>query len=264
MFVKFPSIISLHKTKKICKMYCPGTFEISEKLDGANFSILVEGDKVRFARRRGILKPEEKFYNYQEVMAELMNLIEYLKTLGEDVQLYGELYGKGIQNRIYYGERQFFRWFMLRIGDFLSVKEADEILADFINLKVPVIETFEFKGKCEDFVDFLYEKIKTLNLEGKEGVVIKSYNCPLFMIKYHTDLFAWKKPNKFSLDLVNEERTKDIFAKFGRIKKFSQLSNYINYYIEDIKQDIKLTPKQEEKLRRVIMIELVNKLEENA
>ena len=261
MFVKFPSIPGLHKISEICKIYQPGEFEITEKIDGANFSILIENGEVKFARRRGVLAPDEKFYNYQQVISELTDLIEYLKTLGDDVQLYGELYGKGIQNRIYYGEKQYFRWFMLRIGKFVPLKEADKILADFLDLKVPVIETFAFNGSCQEFVDLLFEKIRSLDLEGKEGVVIKSREYPLCMIKYHTDLFSWKEPSRFNTDLINEERTKDLFAKYGEIKKFSQLEDYANYYLDDIKQDIDLTPKQEEKLRRAIMQELINRLE---
>ena len=63
------------------------------------------------------------------------------------------------------------------------------------------------------------------------------------------------------MDLINEERTKDLFAKYGEIKRFSQLEDYVNYYLDDIRQDIDLTPKQEEKLRRAIMLELINRLE---
>ena len=42
-----------------------GEWVTIEKIHGCNFSIIWNGESLSYARRRDVLKPDEKFYNYQ-------------------------------------------------------------------------------------------------------------------------------------------------------------------------------------------------------
>ena len=80
---------------------------VTEKIHGANFSFHTDGETVEVARRRGLLKKDENFFNYldAEFMKTYPNIMKEVFPAVCDVMqrkdiiqvsIYGELFG-GIQ-----------------------------------------------------------------------------------------------------------------------------------------------------------------------
>lgn len=104
MFNKYNSIENSYNTKFIEKIYDNGFHKeewlAMEKIHGANFSIIVNNDGATYCRRTNILKENEGFFNYQNVVKQnekiYIEIFEYLKTKYEDIiqiQIYGEIFG---------------------------------------------------------------------------------------------------------------------------------------------------------------------------
>ncbi|WP_372366917.1 RNA ligase family protein [Candidatus Uabimicrobium sp. HlEnr_7] len=73
---------------------------VTEKVHGANFCILVDGENIHSAKRKSILEPGESFFHYQKIIAqykenilELFHAIKLEKPLIEGIYVYGELFG---------------------------------------------------------------------------------------------------------------------------------------------------------------------------
>lgn len=73
---------------------------VTEKIHGANFCILTNGQQVKFAKRKALLKPSEDFFAYQTIQQELrdkaiaiFDLVKQQVPTIEYISLYGELFG---------------------------------------------------------------------------------------------------------------------------------------------------------------------------
>lgn len=108
MFSEYNSIENVSgKTIKAIKEICGDDINANqwiatEKIHGANFSAITDGNTVSWARRSGLIGKAEKFYNYQKVTQSLENDIKDLFTQIkfankkkdiEFIQIYGELFG---------------------------------------------------------------------------------------------------------------------------------------------------------------------------
>jgi len=90
------------------------TWSVEEKIDGANYSFLVDCDtlEVRPAKRSSITSEDffdgqAVFNKYKDAANVLAAIIKLEYPSVEVVQIYGELFGIGIQNRVFYGEKDF-------------------------------------------------------------------------------------------------------------------------------------------------------------
>ena len=108
----------LERTLSICPELQNSKYVIQEKIDGCNFSVYfekVDDDiKITYAKRTSILKDDENFYNYQNVVKkyDFSKVIEFMKNENiNNIVLYGELYGKGILKRVYYGDEKYLAFF---------------------------------------------------------------------------------------------------------------------------------------------------------
>lgn len=71
---------------------------VTEKVHGANFCMLTDGEQVQFAKRKSLLDPEEDFFGYHALRPELIEKAQAIwaglpKISG--LRIYGELYGGG-------------------------------------------------------------------------------------------------------------------------------------------------------------------------
>lgn len=248
--------------------------EVTEKIHGANFSILSSPGTtgVKFACRNSILKDDAKFNDFQNVFKriEYIELIDFIDILSDEikanVQIYGEYYGGGIQKGVFYGEEKNFKWYSLRLnGVVVPPIEADKILQVFQHLKVPVIGVFNIGGSLLSFIENFDTKFKSnltpKSYEGEnicEGVVIRPYDknfysqLSLLIIKKKNDEFKDKahKPKRIKKDktvpkniqeasneailYINENRTNDLFSKIGRMETMKDASKYAKEYFEDL------------------------------
>lgn len=254
-------------------------FEITEKIDGANFSILIENGETVLAKRTSILKETEKFYDFQNTFSQdlYIPIFECLNKLSKEfgkVQLYGEYFGGKINKRVFYGEGKRFLWFTLKINDeMVETKRANELLKDIMSFKVPVIGTEVLKTSetIEDFlsridIDFRSKVTPALYKEDNlcEGVVIVPTD---FVPMFGDNFFAIKKKNAKFIDreqkkrikteivlpdevqdaldvicsFVNENRTNDLMSKMGDLESTNDLPKYAKAYMADVKNDFELS-----------------------
>ncbi len=124
MFHKWTEIINHYQEKEINNffLYNQGlkeeTFVVTEKVDGSNFSFLFKSDgSYQVYKRKGIA--ENNFYNWNKILEDkyiedfIRKVLFYCKQKNKSLQFVGELFGKGIQKRIYYGESVYWKWFAI-------------------------------------------------------------------------------------------------------------------------------------------------------
>jgi Rnl2 family RNA ligase len=274
-FLKYPSIENHYREKEIHSWlsYHPGlemeTYILQEKIHGSNIQLIFEPNQpFKIATRNRILKTGEDFYG----ILGILNQLDYLYIIGHiqglcsvhtgSVNLYGEIYGKGIQKGVYYGEGRYLKFFDLAINDvFITQEDFELIMYPYNDYIVPIIA--EWHG-LRNALDFDITNIDSVLIETDkrnviEGVVIKTlnkvYQSPegsLFYLKKKNEEFkenskAPKEPFEFSQTViaqnllfksyVNDNRLQGIFSKYGEIQKPNQIGEYIKYLMEDARED---------------------------
>ncbi len=155
----------------------------TRKYHGANFSFWVSDAEIKPGKRSGFLTEEEhtKFYGCQEVVdkySELLSNADHRTLFGDPVEyfvVYGELYGKGIQKEIDYGEKDFIAfsiWIKSEGKELLQIP-----LAAFqyvcTNLNIPMAEIVS-RGTLDELLQLDVEEVKVTGTDQiEEGVVIQ-------------------------------------------------------------------------------------------
>src|SRR3990167_372946 len=103
LFYKYPSIENTYRKAFVDEISIlqedrKDNWVVQEKIHGANFSVIydVKFDQVNFGKRTGLLKPDEKFYEYQSLIPELEEKMRRLKTQipsTSSIVVFGELIG---------------------------------------------------------------------------------------------------------------------------------------------------------------------------
>lgn len=236
-FKKYPSLENHTNSKFIEKcyeavMHAGGKaivqFVAREKIHGTNFSVIITPDTIQAAKRSGPIKELEKFFGYEDLMADLndvfvgiQNLIKDRIEAGEDwksIQIFGEFAGGGIQKEVDYGDKSFYVFDVLLDAPGAGIsngwmKDTDvESFCDAHGLKIaPLIargtidELLKLPVEFNTIVPTLtWSNMYAVHPQPKptdnvaEGLVIKP-NEPLWLpngsrlaIKYKTDAFKEK------------------------------------------------------------------------
>lgn len=183
-------------------------FILQEKVHGANFSIHINGNEIKMAKRTDFILPDEKFFNaelvlekYRKNIVELFNEIKTEFPETEKISIFGELFGDGykhpdikkidgaikVQKGIEYAPFNDFYAFDILINDseYLDVETANQF---FENHHFFYAKTL-FEGNLEEALNFPKEFNslipKWLNLpeienNQCEGVVIKPIKTMFF------------------------------------------------------------------------------------
>lgn len=289
MFIKFPTIENSYQQKHIDKwiQHHPElrdcSYLITEKLDGSNFQIIVSPDgEVQYATRKRVLENTESFFDWQAVVMEgYKDQIDLLRCdaikQGTYINIYGELYGQGVQKRIHYFDKKDFRVFAMRLnGHVIPPCSAKDILYYM------GINDADWWVPIYDIVSSLSEALNFEIPAGVEGVVITPSNKvfedeqgSVFSLKIKTKEFSDKMKCKHKErklfkgsdeynelqnewnGYVNKNRLADLFSKNGVIEQPGQIGDYIRLMQDDVKVDffkdhkdafIKLTDLEKNKL----------------
>lgn len=275
MFKKFPSIENHYQQKNIdywLRLYPElkdEDYVIMEKLDGANFAIILTNKTINFQRRNDLLKEDENFFNYQETVKRYKSDIKKIQSfLGEQetLHLYCELIGNKVLNRVKYtnDDLNYLRIIGMSLNDkmispidmisLLQLMKLEFNLDDMHNqlFTAPIFGLYKGLEKTLDFD--VNRNSPLLNIENNlmEGVIIqpasKVYadkDGSVFLIKKKNEKFFEKEKKIHTQtalinDLeqyVNESRIQSCFSKIGVIQLPNQMAFYIKYIQEDIKQD---------------------------
>jgi Rnl2 family RNA ligase len=205
VFTKYSKIENAHNGKFINKIADVFPEEVkgkckwqaTEKLDGANFQISItiddKGTNVQYGKRTSYLNEQDgNFFDYQTVMEDdrikqLINetILKFELSMGDiQVDIFGELFGPGIQKRLNYGDVKQFRIFDIRVnGSWRTQEEVKTFLDDagVIELYVPEFGIFD---TLDEALLFNIKDVPTAigdSGDEIEGVVIKPYDVVLSM-----------------------------------------------------------------------------------
>jgi len=287
-FKKYPSIENHYRQKEIEKFlavnpeFVNERFVIQEKIHGSNLQIIFNkmGGHC-FASRNKILDENDNFFDVKNVMEKqnyvIIELSKLAMKLNQQINVYGELFGPGIQKGVYYGTDKDFRIFDISIdGVFMPPSELwkfitfnlfnilpQQILVPYIEIVKDFKTALEYDTKFNSHIrPWMNVHFNPLNKENLvEGVVIKPYekvylnhNDSPFMLKKKNEEFKQKQHSQntyirspFSeevkdiknnfLEYVNDNRLQGIFSKAGMIESKTQIGYYIGLLIVDARKD---------------------------
>ena len=234
-FIKYGSITNSYRQEFIDKILFEemdgGEWNVTEKIHGANFSLWVDKDTVRMAKRSCFIPDDSGFYGIQALKDELKDnarkLYNYLvhgqsDKINSEIAIYGELYGgsyphphvaanpkaKKVQGKVWYSQdNQFSVYDILIDGLFLPFK-AVKAYCDLFDFYV-MDELFHgsFKECLEhgnEFPSMVYKKHNLPEIEDNicEGIVIRPddarfvFSGSRVMLKSKNARFAEKEPKK--------------------------------------------------------------------
>jgi Rnl2 family RNA ligase len=255
-------------------------YVVTEKIDGSNFQLIfTKGEKLGLGSRNNEIGEMDKFFNFQEaVLKDCAEHIEKLQAFVDKspdidvINLYGELYGAGVQRRIQYSDKQHFLPFYIMVdGRPVSYADAREIM-DEAGIDpfwwVPILEldvTLDYALAID------VESLDTLvpyDMDGNrkiEGVVIEPLSnvytvdhedgLSRFKLKKKSQNFSDKagikhktqKQHKISAEgnelygkwseMFNDNRLCDVESKVGPIEEMGQMGEYIKLLVTDVRED---------------------------
>jgi hypothetical protein len=280
MFKKYPSMDNTYQARSIelWKEFHPTLDEeeyiVLEKIHGTNFSIVFEpGNTPYFASRNRVLEADEDFFGLRDVVlgGDHDLLMDRFTQLARDenivYQIYGELFGPGVNKGVFYGKKKDFRLFDLRRDGFLLAhREFEKALRPGLDhYIVPSLGIFQgLQAALDVQVEGVNSLLTPEDHSGPnvlEGVVIKPYNHILlspigytFLLKKKTEKFqeVAKEPKIFRPSnehpvvtelnrrfscYITDQRLQNVFSKEGVISNKKQISKYIQLLLEDAKED---------------------------
>jgi Rnl2 family RNA ligase len=233
---------------------------------------------LNFAKRSGIIESGDNFYNYKEAFQgeeweSFCNAaFEYCSYTGKTIQFVGELYGQGVQKRVWYGPGRYWKWYavyeLLEDDKFknYNFSEMKDLMENGIKpSKDFFLSPFVIASSLKEALSFDININSSFTPEGydkkniMEGIVIRPVNnyfigSELFILKLKNKEFqdnhAPRERKVFNIkeDLqtlydkvsiyVNENRTQDLFSKYGIIESMKEFGTYLGYYSKDIHEEI--------------------------
>lgn len=197
------------------------TFVALEKIHGTNFSFISDGENVVACRRTAILKEDESFHHFQQILAQykqsmidlFVSTQQYMKTQYQlniqEIQLFGELYGgcypgvdkipqvKMIQKGVFYSNTNDFAAFDLRFTTvekdvhFMNWNDFEIIMNMNTNIRVVPIM---LKGS--------WDQVSTLN-PVFESIVYQFHDLPQ-VVNNWAEGYVIKPLKESSYDETNE------------------------------------------------------------
>lgn len=269
-FIKYPSHINHYKTSDILRVannLPPDTlFVATEKVDGANFQIILEPDgTINFASRSQTLGQFSSFFNYQEavskIMPQLRELSEYCVKLNYSVNLFGELYSSSINKRIPYRDGvNFVAFDVYTNGERLSHTGLEALCNVY---RIPRIRPYA-TGTLSELLKLNPNDFKSHYADSGiiEGFVIRPYYTPSdFTIKLKHEQFSDTKASGDKVShtrvtvpqhitdaissRINDNRLLDTMSKFGHDEPldnvfrlvFDEVMEEVNNELEDKGED---------------------------
>ena len=217
---KYPSINNFNK-----KSVFAGEWIAEEKIHGANMSFHVDCKlgSIRVARRNDFLEPEDKFYNYKQILDKheknIINLCNDIKSnhtgLFETIIIYGEIFGGNppVQKDIYYSDNYEFIPFDIAVASankksWLEWEHSRDLFKKHEFLIIPLIarDSFEkissLSPEFNSLIPSLFQKdFDKTNIA--EGYVIRpvkntfdAYNRRI-LFKIKNPKFTYINPHQF-------------------------------------------------------------------
>lgn len=247
-FKKYNSLENAYRQKFInhCHELGVNQWVALEKIHGANFSFICDENMVVTpAKRTSVLNKTEHgtydFYGCNPIVEKYTPEIQSLaNVIGGPIQVFGELYGEGVQKEVKYGKKDFIVFdIMLKDGIFLDwplVKDLCEIF------DIPYAPELG-RGSLEEMLSLSPEFTSKLCEDNAEGIVIKPLvdnvllgNGSRPIIKNKSEAFSEKKQKPAKKPQKMPEEVVDIFNDFCQYLNQNRLNNVLSKIGGDISQ----------------------------
>lgn len=199
-FVKYNSVQNSYQLKFMDRIIreekTDGSWIVTEKIHGANFSFWYDGTKFRMAKRTGWIADDENFFGIQVLKDYLIGCVKQLygRFKGRDyIAVFGELYGgtyphpevlidpkaKKVQKGVYYCPHNDFMVYDIKVDDQFVDFIDMQMYCEQIGLK---FIRAEFVGKFKeclehknDFLSGIYKEYGLPPIDDNicEGIVIR-------------------------------------------------------------------------------------------
>lgn len=279
MFHKFPKITNVGSDDPFGGRYItsPSEWIATEKIDGCNVSIIIDKDRsINFAGRTHLIDDTYNIYNLKENIDKYSNLVNSLVDIAnkhnfESLNVFGEYYGLGIQDRIYYGNDKNIRIYAALVNEtnWLSITEFLKIFGNIdSSWLIPVLGKFPSWEEAVYFAeDYGIKNNITSTLSEKdagEGVVlyptVKTTPTDFVAYKYKTDKFkentqksediikALNNQNRVNYvktqqikeilkDHININRVYSLISKVGKPKEKKDIGKFLSLLVQDALDD---------------------------
>ncbi|QDP66567.1 MAG: putative RNA ligase 2 [Prokaryotic dsDNA virus sp.] len=246
MFKKFNSLENAYREKFVndCRELGASEWVALEKIHGANFGFIVEGGEVTPFKRSSTIgaNPETgsyEFYGCNPVVDIYKNLVKNIELVfDQPVQIYGELYGEGVQKEIQYGPKDFIAFDIYLMDDevFVDWDVVVKVCADYSIPTAPEIgrDTLEQLLKVSPEFDSIVSKRNGYDSKA-EGLVIKQLQDEAFLrtgsraiIKNKSKSFSEKKQKAPKKPFKMPEEVKGIFEDFLQYLNKNRFNNVIS------------------------------------
>jgi len=178
-----------HREKKLISS---GNFCVLEKVHGANFCFVYDTEKEKFVygKRKEIIACDDEFFGYKQMLPETEPKIERIVRIIEKkykcskINIYGELFGNGVQTGVYYSDGIHFYAFDVSIftdsEQYLDYDFCLEVFesVDILHAKPLFVGTYEeainFELGFETVIPSLLKRGMAPSVNNKaEGIVVK-------------------------------------------------------------------------------------------
>jgi len=244
---------------------------VLEKIDGSNVSFLINKHEYKVAKRNSLIASENDLnaigQSVHDFEPSIHKIQDSLKE-GEEITLFGEYFGLGIQNRIFYGRGKYFRFFALvrwenDIPNFCSWHELEDFMKGVFGeegqgMLAPVLaKTHTFQEALAVKNDGISTLTDVEHASIMEGTIIRPYNVSGYgvdadaIVKNKNDFFKEqrgiskteelgdlvKMHVEFMQDYCVKNRMYSVFSKEGNPKSMSEIGKYIGLFLKDAIDD---------------------------
>ncbi len=232
---------------------------VTEKIHGANFSLIYQNKTLKFAKRKEYLTWKSDFFGFQQVVATIeTQVIQLFEQLSRNVEadkyiIYGELFGgayphpevnkianvQAIQTGVYYSPNIHFSAFDIAYQEggkrhYLDYETSINYFRDYSLFYCQPL----LVGSLNQASNFNIRIHSTLPKELGlplltnnliEGVVIKPYNQPLDIAMETRPIFKYKNPE------FEEQEKFHKANKWSFVPNVSSRSEDLSFIVEDLR-----------------------------
>ena len=223
-FIGFGSIENLYRQKEVNEIHARGNTQddvewmVMEKIHGANFSLAITKDEVRFCSRNNMLDHEANFNNLSTIREDLkvkgMKLFQNISEIHSDliqVTVFGELAG---------GEYPHAN--VPRVPGVSRVQKGVFYCphVEFFGYDIVVVKNFEENNRINGFHVDALTTIEMLDRVGFKTAPVMQVGT-FRECKEHTDHFQSRVPGIFRLPEIEENICEGIILKIVKQEPFS-------------------------------------------
>lgn len=269
-FIKYPSLVNSYKEDVVedaMNSGYTGQWVVTEKVDGANFSFYCDGTSVKAASRNQFV--DESFYSCDDVIAshkddilKTYDILQHYGFLAEDdyIIVTGELFGRGIQNRIPYNDKQWAAFSLAAVSPDSGSVTYLPLFRMFESLPIPVVPIISVVETLEEALSYS-PVVKSAYCDADaEGIVISpieyygssttqfKHKAPAFVEittrKKKAEVVGLTESDNIILDellsLVTESRVYSALSKRGKVE-MSDFWAVVSATRADVLEDYSIT-----------------------